>query len=56
MTDWEGTEFQWDPSTANKPSGCCMVRQDGETMADAEKEVSRKNIRVKDFVVQFLFF
>ena len=52
MTDWEGTEFQWDPSTANKPSGCCMVRQDGETMADAEKEVSVKNyIRVKGFAV-----
>ena len=56
MTDWSGIEFQWDPETANKPSGCCMVRQDGETMADAEKEVTRKNIRVKDFVVQFLFF
>ena len=51
MTDWEGTEFQWDPSTANKPSGCCMVRQDGETMADAEKEVSVKKIRVKSFTV-----
>ena len=29
-----------------------MVRQDGETMADAEKEVSVKNnIRVKGFTV-----
>ena len=52
MTDWSGIEFQWDPETANKPSGCCMVRQDGETMADAEKEVSVKNnIRVKGFAV-----
>ena len=54
VTDWalQGTDFQWDPTDANKPAGCCMVRQDGETMADAEKEVSVKNnISVKGFAV-----
>ena len=39
--DWSnGTDIIWDPSTANKPLGCCLVKQNGSETTKEEQEVS----------------
>jgi len=40
--DWSnGTDIIWDPSTANKPLGCCMVKQNGSDTTQAEQTTCR---------------
>jgi len=41
--DWSnGTDIIWDPSTANKPLGCCMVKQNGSETTAAEQTTCRE--------------
>jgi len=42
VEDWTGDEFNWTPAQANKPLGCCMVKQDGTEMTDTEQLACRK--------------
>jgi len=35
VNDWtSGNDFQWDPTGANKPAGCCMVKRDGTDISN----------------------
>lgn len=42
VADWAGSEFQWSPSSANKPLGCCIETKDGATMSDEQQLVCRE--------------
>jgi len=47
VTDWsnstDGTDFQWDPDTANKPLGCCRVKRDSpDELSVAEQKRCRE--------------
>jgi len=44
VTDWsdQSTDFQWSPATANKPEGCCMVKQDGGVVTAQDTEACRQ--------------
>jgi len=44
VTDWndQNTDFQWSPETANKPEGCCRVKQDGSEVTSQDKEACRQ--------------
>jgi len=37
VQDWAGAEFQWRPTSANKPEGCCYETQDGTEMNEGDK-------------------
>jgi hypothetical protein len=39
VQDWAGNDFNWTPSSANKPSGCCMTNQEGAELTKDEKMV-----------------
>jgi len=43
VKDWAGPDFQWAPTEANKPLGCCMQKQDGTVMDEAEQLDCRKS-------------
>merc|ERR1712025_528111 len=47
VTDWsnsaDGTDFQWNPDTANKPLGCCRARRDSpDQLSEAEQKRCRE--------------
>jgi len=45
VDDWENktdTDFMWNPPTANKPLGCCMVKQDGSDATQQEQTSCRE--------------
>eukprot|EP00091_Calanus_sinicus_P012296 TRINITY_DN2781_c0_g2_i3.p1 TRINITY_DN2781_c0_g2~~TRINITY_DN2781_c0_g2_i3.p1 ORF type:complete len:268 (+),score=82.29 TRINITY_DN2781_c0_g2_i3:308-1111(+) len=37
VKDWAGNDFNWTPSSANKPAGCCMVNQEGAELTEEEQ-------------------
>merc|ERR1711970_362696 len=43
VRDWNITEITWSPDTANKPLGCCMVKQDGND-ASAQEQTSCREL------------
>lgn len=45
VNDWAlpGTDFQWDTAGVNKPEGCCMVKQDGTDIPQADQLACRKS-------------
>eukprot|EP00090_Calanus_glacialis_P043386 TRINITY_DN7680_c0_g1_i7.p1 TRINITY_DN7680_c0_g1~~TRINITY_DN7680_c0_g1_i7.p1 ORF type:complete len:268 (-),score=83.83 TRINITY_DN7680_c0_g1_i7:125-928(-) len=42
VQDWTGNDFNWTPSSANKPSGCCIINQEGEELTQDEQMECRK--------------
>jgi len=42
VQDWAGNEFNWTPSSANKPLGCCMSNRDGTDMT-GEQQLECRN-------------
>ena len=39
VQDWAGNDFNWTPASANKPSGCCMINQEGEELTKDDQLV-----------------
>jgi hypothetical protein len=39
VQDWAGNDFNWTPSSANKPSGCCIINQEGKELKEDEQLV-----------------
>ena len=39
VKDWAGNDFNWTPSSANKPSGCCRINQEGAELTEDEQLV-----------------
>merc|ERR1711872_549223 len=48
VKDWAGDEFQWSPSDANKPIGCCYEKQDGTAMDEEQQNTCRRAVQDPD--------
>jgi len=48
VKDWAGDEFQWSPSDANKPLGCCYEKQDGTSMDEEQQNTCRRAVQDPD--------
>merc|ERR1712058_173788 len=47
VKDWAGDEFQWSPSDANKPLGCCYEKQDGTSMDEEQQNTCDELSRIQ---------
>jgi len=42
VQDWAGDEFNWTPTSANKPFGCCRINQEGADLTEDEQKTCRE--------------